>query len=121
MRSWLYRIFLAMDANFRLRRKNVSSDEVDPSLNDGIGYVVAEAAYKDHLAAFDSMPALPSAHCNNHDAVNLATLKGATHLAASGVISADCARHEMKRPCSTGDLQKGERCVLFLCSLVHEA
>ncbi|TFK80129.1 hypothetical protein K466DRAFT_504425 [Polyporus arcularius HHB13444] len=108
-KSWLYRLFLAMDANFRLKRKKVSSDELDPSLNDGCAYVVAEAAYKAHLAAFDKLPNDKSEHCNNHAAVNLATVKGATQLASTGVVSVDCARHEMKRPCSTGDLQKGER------------
>ncbi|KAI0684985.1 hypothetical protein C8T65DRAFT_712842 [Cerioporus squamosus] len=96
-KSWLYCLFLAMDANFRLKRKNVSSDD--------------ESAYKAHLTKFDKLPMVTSNHCNNHDAVNLATLKGAIHLASTGVVSVDCARHEMKRPCSTGDLQKGERLV----------
>ncbi|TFK88753.1 hypothetical protein K466DRAFT_488291 [Polyporus arcularius HHB13444] len=110
-KSWLYCLFLAMDANFRLRRKNVSSDDVDPDLNKGSAYIVEEQAYKAHLTAFDKLPMTTSNHCNNHDAVNLATLKGAVHLASTGVVSVDCARHEMKRPCSTGDLQKGERSV----------
>ena len=109
--SWLRRLFVAIDANFRLKRKKVSSDALDPSLNHGYAYVVEEKAYKQHLATHDNLNVESSGHCNNHDAVKLATLKGAASLAASGVASVDCARHEMKRPCSTGDLQKGERYV----------
>ncbi|RDX44783.1 hypothetical protein OH76DRAFT_1538039 [Lentinus brumalis] len=108
--SWLRRLFLALDANFRLKRKKVSSDEVDPGLNHGYAYMVSERVYKTHLAAYDKeLVATLSDHCNNHDAVKLATLKNSAGLAATGVVSVDCARHGMKRPCSTGDLQKGER------------
>ncbi|KAI0693247.1 hypothetical protein C8T65DRAFT_699285 [Cerioporus squamosus] len=108
--SWLRRLFLALDANFRLKRKKVSSDEADSGLNHGYAYMVSELVYKAHLAAFDEeLVTTPSNHCNNHDAVKLATLKNSAGLAATGVISVDCARHGMKRPCSTGDLQKGEQ------------
>jgi hypothetical protein len=34
-------------------------------------------------------------------------------VAATGVGTVDCARHDVKRPNSVGDLQKGERCVHF--------
>ncbi|KAJ2989457.1 hypothetical protein NUW54_g8777 [Trametes sanguinea] len=51
-RSWLYRLFLSMDANFRLKRKKVSNDASDPSLNDGRAYVVEENAYKEHLGMY---------------------------------------------------------------------
>lgn len=87
----------------------MSNDAVDPSLNKGCAYVVEETAYKDHIAKFDNQRTDPTQSCNNHDAVKLATLKGGAGLAASGVATVDCARHDMKRPCSTGDLQKGER------------
>lgn len=42
-----------MDANFRLRRRNVSSEEKDPSYSNGWSYFVPEAAYKAHLKEFD--------------------------------------------------------------------
>ncbi len=92
----------------------MSSDAVDPSLNKGRAYRVEETAYKSHLAKFDDQPADPTDTCNNHDAVKLATNKKGAGLAATGVATVDCARHGMKRPCSTGDLQKGERCVVNL-------
>ncbi|TFK78062.1 hypothetical protein K466DRAFT_446088, partial [Polyporus arcularius HHB13444] len=119
---WLHRLFVALDANFRLKRKKVSSDEADPGLSHGYAYIVSEQVYKAHLAAYDQeLIAMSSNHCNNHDAVKLATLKNSAGLAATGVVSVDCARHGMKRPCSTADLQKGERHVnvdfVFMSSL----
>lgn len=47
---WLYRVFLALDANFRLKRKNVSSEEDDPALGDGWAYFVKECTYKEYLS-----------------------------------------------------------------------
>lgn len=111
--GWLHRLYLAIDANFRLKRKKVFSDAVDPDLNKGCAYVVEETAYKKHLAKFDKQLMDPIDGCNNHDAVKLATLKNGAGLAATGMATVDCARHDMKRPCSTGDLQKGEQCVVF--------
>lgn len=49
MYSWLYGLFLAIDANFRLKRKKVSSDASDPSLSKGWAYVVEESAYKEYI------------------------------------------------------------------------
>ncbi|KAI0748683.1 hypothetical protein C8Q80DRAFT_1219730 [Daedaleopsis nitida] len=109
---WLYKLFLGIDANFRLKRKKVSSDDVDPGLNDGYAYFVNEWDYKAHLVTHDK-PITDSndanRHCNTHDAIKLANIKGSASLASSGVATVDCSRHEMKRPCSIGDLQKGER------------
>jgi hypothetical protein len=47
--SWLYGLFLAIDANFRLKRKAVSNDSVDPSLSSGWAYFVDDEAYKGFL------------------------------------------------------------------------
>lgn len=110
MSRWLYALFIAIDANFRLRRKNVSSDDVDPSLNAGRAYVVEEAAFREHLTAFDQLEDEKST-CNNHDAIKSASIRGGKDTAASGMGSAQCGRHDMKRPCGVGDLQKGEQCV----------
>jgi hypothetical protein len=45
-------LFLALDANFRLKRKNISSQTVDPGLSKGWAYFVEETAYKAHLEGF---------------------------------------------------------------------
>ncbi|KAJ3537962.1 hypothetical protein NMY22_g5368 [Coprinellus aureogranulatus] len=124
---WLFAVFIAIDANFRLRRKDVSSDSVDPTLNAGRAYVVNEREFREHLEKHGSMEDDKST-CNNHDAIKSASMRGGKGTAASGMGSAQCGRHDMKRPCGVGDLQKGERYVnmdyffistLFLFALVR--
>jgi hypothetical protein len=45
----LYALFIALDGNFRLKWKKVSSEERDPSLNDGWGFFVKNWPYQEHL------------------------------------------------------------------------
>jgi hypothetical protein len=45
-------LFLALDANFRLKRKNISIQTIDPGLSKGWAYFVEETAYKAHLEGF---------------------------------------------------------------------
>lgn len=53
---WLYALFLAIDANFRMRRKIVSSDVADPGLNKGWAYIVNEVPYKAYLKDYKGKP-----------------------------------------------------------------
>ncbi|KAF8131105.1 hypothetical protein EV363DRAFT_1166156, partial [Boletus edulis] len=46
---WLYACFFAIDADFRMKRKDVSSNHVDLSLNNGCVYFIEETAYKKWL------------------------------------------------------------------------
>jgi hypothetical protein len=48
-KRFLYALFLTIDANFRMKRKHVSSEEEDPSLGDGIAFFCQVAAYMRHL------------------------------------------------------------------------
>ncbi|KAG1797309.1 uncharacterized protein HD556DRAFT_1431085 [Suillus plorans] len=120
--QFLYAIFLAIDANFRLVRRNVLSDAVDPGLNHGYTFFVEETAYKDFLASHYRVgnPQEKST-CSSHSAVNLADTRASRGLVATGAGTVDCARHNFKRPCSVGDLQKGERYInmdyLFFSSM----
>lgn len=50
MARWLYSLFVAIDANFRLKCKAVSSNVADPGLSRGWAYFVEETAYKSYLA-----------------------------------------------------------------------
>lgn len=50
--------------------------------------------------------------CVAHKAVNDAETRQSDGLAATGLGTCDCARHDFKRPVAVGDLQKGERYVL---------
>ncbi|KAG2006690.1 hypothetical protein CC2G_014446 [Coprinopsis cinerea AmutBmut pab1-1] len=106
---YIYQLFLALDANFRLRRKDVSSDEKDPGLNKGYAYIVEENQFKAHLRQYGKTFEDDKSSCNNHDAIKSASSRGGKGTAASGMGTAQCSRHEMSRPLGLGDLQKGER------------
>ncbi|KAJ7584477.1 hypothetical protein C8J56DRAFT_1005073 [Mycena floridula] len=119
--SWIYQLFLAIDANFRLKGLQVSTDIRDPGLNRGYAYFVEESAFKAHLAEFGGVIVEEPSTCNNHNAIKMASMRGGKGTRASGVGTVECSRHDMKRPLSVGDLQKGERYVnmdyFFLSSM----
>ncbi|KAG1787040.1 hypothetical protein EV424DRAFT_1476780 [Suillus variegatus] len=104
VKRWIYALFVAIHANFRLKRKIVSSNTMDPSL-------IEEGTYKENLL------------CSSHNAVNMADMKTSRGLAATGLGTIDCAHHNMKCPNAVGDLQKGEKYVnmdyLFFSTLRH--
>lgn len=52
--SWLYTLFLAIDANFRLQRKMVCSWSRDPALSDGLAYLVERDEIDDYLRDYDA-------------------------------------------------------------------
>ncbi|KAK7027713.1 CxC2 domain-containing protein [Favolaschia claudopus] len=106
-RRFIYALFLALDANFRMKRKDVSSEADDPSLGDGIAFFGQVEAYMEHLKEHWGDEQEKST-CVAHDAVNEPN-RESYGTAASGIGTVDCARHNMKRPNGVGDLQKGER------------
>ncbi|KAJ6484707.1 hypothetical protein C8R45DRAFT_1147586 [Mycena sanguinolenta] len=91
-KRFLYALFLAIDANFRLKRKDVSSEERDPGLS--------QAKYWDEVQERST--------CVPHDAVDKPD-RESRGTASSGIGTVDCARHNMKCPNGVGDLQRGER------------
>ena len=105
---WLYTLFVGIDANFKLKRKKVSSEKMDPSLSCGWSYFVAEAEYKLFLNEHGRLPQERST-CSNYDAMAKANSRDTRFLDTTGAGTIDCIRHDMKRPNSVGDLQKGER------------
>ncbi|KAK0490084.1 hypothetical protein EDD18DRAFT_1465849 [Armillaria luteobubalina] len=106
-KAYLDRLFIAVDANFRLKHNNVSSDEQDPGLNAGYAYFVENQAFKNYLQKYSDLLPEETNTCNNHNAIKLAQLRG-KGTAVSGVGAVVCARHDMRRPLSVVDLQKGE-------------
>ncbi|KAF6747228.1 hypothetical protein DFP72DRAFT_992589 [Ephemerocybe angulata] len=106
---WKDALFLAVDANFRLARKDVSSDERDPGLIDGTAYIVNETQFKAFLLEYGAKIPDDKSTCNNHDAIKSASMGRGKGLAATGMGTAQCSRHDMKRPTSCGDLLLGER------------
>ncbi|KAH0828896.1 hypothetical protein J3R83DRAFT_2296 [Lanmaoa asiatica] len=120
--SWLTALFVAIDANFRLKHKKVSKDSMDPSLSKGWAYFVEETSYKSYLSGAANATQERST-CSGHSAVNMADTKANQGLAATGVGTVDCARHNMKLPNGIGDLQKGEKYInmdyLFFSAMRH--
>ncbi|KAG6823229.1 hypothetical protein H0H92_010922, partial [Tricholoma furcatifolium] len=104
--SWLYRLILSQDANFRLKNRLQSSSEKDPSLQPGFAYFVANDAYLAHLATYVNNDEI--SHCVGFAALWLANNKKSKGLRATGVAAVSCSRHQFFRPNGTGDLQKGE-------------
>lgn len=58
--SFLDTLFVAIDANFRLKRKNVSSHESDPGLSKGLSYFVEDTRYREHIKNYISEAELVS-------------------------------------------------------------
>ncbi|KDQ25249.1 hypothetical protein PLEOSDRAFT_1045089, partial [Pleurotus ostreatus PC15] len=108
-KRWIHTLFLAIDANFRLKRLSASNDARDPSLNRGSSYFVEEGEYKAFLEQEGDGDSQEVSTCNNYDAVKSASIRGGKGTTASGVGTIECSRHDMKRPGSVGDLQKGEK------------
>ncbi|KAJ6449875.1 hypothetical protein C8R45DRAFT_1057259 [Mycena sanguinolenta] len=106
-RRFLYALFVAIDANFRMKRKQVSSEEADPGLNDGAAFFSEVKTYMEHVHEHWDFEQEKS-RCVSHDAVNQPD-REARGTASSGIGTVDCARHNMKCLNGVGDLQKGER------------
>ncbi|KAJ7813038.1 hypothetical protein B0H14DRAFT_3090425 [Mycena olivaceomarginata] len=105
-RRFLYALFLALDANFRMKRKDVSSEADDPSLGDGIAFFSQVDGYMAHLDKHWDVEQEKST-CVAHDAVDEPD-RESVGTASSGIGTVDCAWHNMKHPNGVGDLQKGE-------------
>jgi hypothetical protein len=67
-----------------------------------------------YLRSLQLLTVVQRSTCTSHNAVNDANTRDSRGKDATGVGAVDCARHGMKRPCSVGDLQKGERWVVIL-------
>ncbi|KAJ7736186.1 hypothetical protein DFH07DRAFT_966910 [Mycena maculata] len=119
-KQFLYALFLAMDANFRLKRKDVSSEEKDPGLCKGWAFFCEVEKYMTHVTKNWCQKQARS-HCIAHNAVDKPD-REARGTASSGVGAVDCAHHNMKRPNAVGDLQLGERYLnmdyMFFVSIV---
>ncbi|KAJ3529892.1 hypothetical protein NMY22_g8804 [Coprinellus aureogranulatus] len=105
---YIHSLNVGLDANYRLKRKDVSNDEADPGLSKGFAYFVNDKPFKKLLKKHED-DTEPKSTCSRHDAVNLADIRPGQGYAASGVATVECTRHNMKRPGAVCDLQKGEK------------
>ncbi|THU99427.1 hypothetical protein K435DRAFT_659026, partial [Dendrothele bispora CBS 962.96] len=99
---FLYFMFFAIDANFRLRNHAVSNHHCSPTLGNGWAYLAPRESYDNHILQFMSS-------CSGFAAIFLMTLKNVKGLRVSGVGGICCGRHRVWRANGIGDLQKGER------------
>ncbi|KAJ7446035.1 hypothetical protein B0H11DRAFT_1746379 [Mycena galericulata] len=107
---FIYFLFLAQDANFRLSNRAVSSEVLDPVLGDGMGYFCkreGEDGYKAHIAKHVNEQEI--SNCSGFQAMFLANTKRVKGLRTTGVGGVTCSRHNMWRANGIGDLQIGER------------
>ncbi|KAF8897005.1 hypothetical protein CPB85DRAFT_1440109 [Mucidula mucida] len=104
------RLFLATDANFRLRNAIVLTNERDPPLLNGMAYFVDRALYASHIRNYVSQEGKSQMlSCSGFSAMFLADLKKAKGLRTTGVTGVTCSRHGIWRSNGIGDLQRGER------------
>ncbi|KAG1875913.1 hypothetical protein C8R48DRAFT_745573 [Suillus tomentosus] len=87
-------LILAIDANFHLKHC--------------LGYFVEERNYKVYLQENGTLTQEKST-CVSHNTVKMADTKASNGLAAKGVGTVVCTRHDMRLANGVGDLQKGEK------------
>ncbi|KAJ6486562.1 hypothetical protein C8R47DRAFT_979565, partial [Mycena vitilis] len=108
-KRFIHALFLAIDANFRLKRKDVSSEDKDPGLGNGWAFFCEQPVRLwPALVLLQLADVAQRSHCVAHDAVDKPD-REARGTASSGIGAVDCARHNMKRPNAVADLQLGER------------
>ncbi|KAL1749892.1 hypothetical protein FB107DRAFT_280174 [Schizophyllum commune] len=107
-KQYLYELPIAMDACFRLKRRDVSSVAKDPRLVDGGAYMVQGAPYESFLKTVGSQEETTSS-CSGLSALEHANTKYAKGYAETGKGIGVCARHEFVQPNGVVPLQAGER------------
>ncbi|TRM57177.1 hypothetical protein BD626DRAFT_412511 [Schizophyllum amplum] len=106
-RQYIHKLFLSMDANFRLKNRFRKNARSDAPLAGGSGSVVEPSKYKQHLKGYVNEEDVST--CIAFAALLEKDTKLATGCRVSGCGACSCTRHETIRPNGLGDLQKGER------------
>ncbi|KAL1689041.1 hypothetical protein GGG16DRAFT_126749 [Schizophyllum commune] len=104
---YLYVLFIALDACFRLKRRKISSRERDPSLADGGSYMVESAPFEEFIKNADEQTELST--CTGLSAVDHANTKYSKGYAETGKALGLCARHEFIQKNGVVPTQVGER------------
>ncbi|KAJ7475547.1 hypothetical protein B0H11DRAFT_2158492 [Mycena galericulata] len=107
---FIYFLFLAQDANFRLSNRAVSSEAADPILGDGLGYFCkreGQDGYKAHIAK--NVNEQEVSNCSGFQAMFMANTRRVKGLRTTGIGGVTCSRHNMWCANGMGDLQVGER------------
>ncbi|KAJ7808144.1 hypothetical protein B0H14DRAFT_3482660 [Mycena olivaceomarginata] len=104
---FIYTLFLALDACFRLKRGLISSELKDPGLGTGMSYMLENVPYREYLLGVTDQKEMST--CSGLAALDYANTKFSRGYSTTGVGMGVCARHEFIQPNGVGDLQKGER------------
>ncbi|THU82380.1 hypothetical protein K435DRAFT_580454, partial [Dendrothele bispora CBS 962.96] len=104
---FLYTLFLAFDACFRLKRKKISSWKRDPSLHDGWAYFVENQPYLDWCRKMAQQKEMST--CTGLSTLDHANTKFHEGYDETGKGCGLCARHEVVLKNAMGALQVGER------------
>jgi Kyakuja-Dileera-Zisupton transposase len=125
---WIYSLLITLDANFRLKLKDKRIKN-DPPLGDGWGHWVEQKLYMEYIKKYGHQEEVSNPNiqqilinaglqpnlCESElHAVDHANTKFSKGYKATGVGGAICARHSLVRKNGLGDLQKGERYVMFV-------
>jgi hypothetical protein len=97
---------IAVDANFKLKSKNVPNSRDRVSLSGGCAYYTDEPGYLEHIAKYSEDLELST--CIGLSAMEKAN-RSPGKLRTTGIGSVICARHQVILPNAVGDMQKGER------------
>ncbi|GJF00432.1 CxC2 domain-containing protein [Phanerochaete sordida] len=104
---YMYLLILAIDANFRLKRRAVSNDARDPGLISGAAYFAPDEEYRAHILQYADQEDIST--CTGFAAMAHANTKFSKGYATTGIGLVLCARHGFIQPTGVGDLQKGKR------------
>ncbi|KAL1724984.1 hypothetical protein EV714DRAFT_277963 [Schizophyllum commune] len=106
-KRYLYVLFIALDACFRLKRRKISNRERDPSLADGGSYMVESAPFEAYIKAADEQTDIST--CTGLSAVDHANTKFSKGYSETGKAMGLCARHEFVQKNGVVPTQVGER------------
>ncbi|KAJ7803737.1 hypothetical protein B0H14DRAFT_3487098 [Mycena olivaceomarginata] len=106
-KRFLYAIYWAIDACFRLKRKMISSWAADPSIQDGWAYFTAWKDYGPFVKTLGEQKEMST--CTGLAALDHANTKYSQGYAATGCGMVTCGRHEVVAKNGVGDLQAGEK------------
>ncbi|KAJ7801750.1 hypothetical protein B0H14DRAFT_3489222 [Mycena olivaceomarginata] len=104
---FLYILFIALDACFRLKRHMISSEIKDPGLGTGWAYVTENPPYRHYLLTVTEQKEMST--CSGLAALDYANTKFSRGYSTTGVGMGVCVRHKFVQANGVGDLQKGER------------
>ncbi|KAJ7876464.1 hypothetical protein B0H14DRAFT_2568179 [Mycena olivaceomarginata] len=105
--KFLYILYIAIDACFRLKRRLVSSELKDPGLGSGWSYFTEDPPFRRFLLTVTDQKEMST--CSGLAALDYANTKFLRGYGATGVGLGVCARHEFVQRNGAADLQKGER------------